>query len=38
LLNGENTIEIINSNYLWATPYIFLSGVYGRIRRAFTPY
>lgn len=38
LLNGENTIEIINSNYLRATPYIFLSGVYGRIRRAFTPY
>jgi hypothetical protein len=35
LLNGEINTDIINRNYLHAVPYIFLSGVYGRIRRGF---
>jgi predicted metal-dependent phosphoesterase TrpH len=35
LLKGEINTEIINRNYLHAVPYIFLSGVYGRIRHGF---
>ena len=37
LLNGDTTTKIINSNYLQAAPYIFLSGVYGRIRYVCNP-
>lgn len=37
LLKSETKTEIITRNYLHAIPYIFLSGVYGRIRHGFHP-